>query len=146
MKTFARARASVRTNAGARVHAHAWYSMVWYVTVHYSTLQYITVHYSTLQYITVHYMCFRSQAVAMRSRQHSHRHGTLHCVELCCTTLYYGMSYRRRKIFCIDYLAPLCIPISMLRRGCKGYVCGTLNLCRIVSAYRIMLYCIICRI
>ena len=36
--------------------------------------------------------------------------------------------YRRRKIFCIDHLVPLCIPISG--------VCDTLNLCRIVSACR----------
>ena len=27
--------------------------------------------------------------------------------------------YRRRKLLCIDYWDPLCIPI--LRRGCKGY-------------------------
>ena len=65
----------------------------------------------------------------------------------------------RRKILCIDYRMPLCIPISThrsdtpsstckfitppvqspnptLRRGCKGY--AILNLCRILSAYRIL--------
>ena len=26
----------------------------------------------------------------------------------------YIYTYRSRKIFCIDYLVPLCIPISML--------------------------------
>ena len=40
-------------------------------------------------------------------------------------------THRRRKIFCVDYRDPLCIT------GMQG-VCDTLNLCRIVSAYRII--------
>ena len=77
-----------------------------------------------------------------------------------CVYIYIDI-YRRRKIFCIDHLAPLCIPFQCWARsdapsstckfiippalkpktkietGMQG-VCDTLNLCRIVSAYRIV--------
>ena len=38
-----------------------------------------------------------------------------------------------QNIFCVDYRMPVVIPISMSRRGCKGYAISILRMIRLVE-------------
>ena len=97
--------------------------MLCYVILYYTTLYYIIpydamLYYNILQYSMNQYkfycitLIYHESYIFLR-----HYFDDQYMFTLILYTIYYLRDLHRREILCIDYLVPLCIPISMLGDG-----------------------------